>query len=128
MEPELSEEFTDDDLQETWVAFRSKRIEEKAGDMELLVLNRPIKKADENKLLISLASPLEVSILEKAEQNIVLYLRTELRNTKILIENEVLEQEISKKLYTSKDKFEYMVGINPALKEMKERLGLDFEY
>ncbi len=96
--------------------------------MEQLVLNRPIRKMDDTKLMISLASPLEVNILEKAEQGIVLYLRTELRNSKILIENEVQEQEVSKKLYTSKDKYEYMVGINPALKEMKERLGLDFEY
>ena len=96
--------------------------------MEQLVLNRPIRKEGETKLLISLASPLEVSILERAEQGIVLYLRTQLRNTKILIENEVQEQETSKKLYTSKDKFEYMVSINPAMKEMKERLGLDFEY
>lgn len=96
--------------------------------MELLVLNRPLKKIGDHNVLISLASNLETNILERAEQGIVHYLRSELKNTMLLIEKEVKEQETTKKLYTSKDKFEYMAEQNPMLKEMKERLGLDFEY
>lgn len=96
--------------------------------MEQLVLNRAVRKVGENNVMISLASPLETNILERAEQDIILFLRTKLENAAILMEKEVKEQETSKKLYTSKDKFEYMAEQNPALKEMKERLGLDFEY
>jgi hypothetical protein len=124
----LNEDFSDEVLQKAWAEYREKRLGEKVGDMEQLILNRPLHKTSESSLMISLASPLEANILDKAEQGIVLFLRSTLRNSSIVIEKEVKEQETSKKLYTSKDKYEYMVSINPAMKEMKERLGLDFEY
>jgi hypothetical protein len=127
-EPILNEDFSDEVLQKAWAEYREKRLGEKVGDMEQLILNRPLHKTSESSLMISLASPLEANILDKAEQGIVLFLRSTLRNSSIVIEKEVKEQETSKKLYTSKDKYEYMVSINPAMKEMKERLGLDFEY
>jgi len=31
-------------------------------------------------------------------------------------------------MYTSRDKFEYLLGKNPALREMKDRLGLDPDF
>ncbi|MFT6867895.1 MAG: hypothetical protein ACJA08_002741 [Cyclobacteriaceae bacterium] len=124
----LSTAFSESQLQEAWLAFKEKRTNEGAGDMEQLVLNRSIRKSAENGVLISLASPLETNILDRAEQEIVQFLRSELKNSLILMEKEVKEQEMSKKLYTSRDKFEYMAEQNPALKELKERLGLDFEY
>ncbi len=96
--------------------------------MELLVLSREVSREGERNAKVTLASSLEINILERFEQEVVSYLRTTLKNTKLLLENEVKEQETSKKLYTSKDKFEYMASKNPALKDMKERLGLDFEY
>lgn len=124
----LTNEFTEEQLQEAWLAFKEQRMTAGVGDMEQLVLNREIRKSGEHNIMISLASPLETNILERAEQGIVQYLRSALQNTLILLEKEVKEQELSKKLYTSKDKFEYMAEQNPALKEMKERLGLDFDY
>ncbi|MEP0365872.1 MAG: hypothetical protein ABJN36_10330 [Cyclobacteriaceae bacterium] len=124
----LTTEFSESQLQEAWISFKEKRTAEGVSEMEQLILNRPIRKSGEHNALISLASPLETNILERAEQYIVQHLRTELKNTLLLIEKEVKEQETTKKLYTSKDKFEYMAEQNPALKEMKERLGLDFDY
>lgn len=128
VEEVMSTAFNEEDLQEAWLAYRDKRKDEGVGDMEQLVLNRPIRKEGKHNVLISLASPLETNILERAEQDIVQHLRSKLQNTLVLLEKEVKEQETSKKLYTSKDKFEYMAEQNPVLKEMKERLGLDFEY
>ncbi|MFY0600046.1 MAG: hypothetical protein JXR03_10270 [Cyclobacteriaceae bacterium] len=96
--------------------------------MEQLILNRTIRRIEDYNVMISLSSSLETNILERAEQDIVQHLRSELKNTLLLLEKEVKEIETTKKLYTSKDKFEHMAEQNPALKELKERLGLDFEY
>ncbi len=78
--------------------------------------------------MIQLSSSLEISILERLEQGIVQFFRKELKNSLIQLQKEVSEQEKSKKLYTSKEKYDYMVEQNPALKDLKERLGLDFEF
>lgn len=96
--------------------------------MEMLVLNRSVTKTGEHDVLIQLASSLEISILERQEQDIVQYFRKHLKNSLIQLQKAVSEQEKSKKLYTSKEKYDYMVEQNPALKALKERLGLDFEF
>jgi hypothetical protein len=41
---------------------------------------------------------------------------------------ELKTHDEKKVLYTNRDKFDYLVEINPALKELKERLGLDTEF
>ncbi len=94
----------------------------------MLVLNRKVEKTGEHNVKIFLSSALEVSILERIEQDMVQHFRKELNNTLIQLEKEILEQETTKKLYTSKEKFEYMVQQNPALKDLKEKLGLDFDF
>lgn len=95
--------------------------------MELMVLNRSVTKKGECNVLLQLASALETSILDRFEDEAVQYLRKQLGNSKLRIEWEIQEVEETKKLYTNKDKFEYLVSQNPALKELKERLGLDFD-
>ena len=120
--------FDEASLQEVWKAYKKESEMKGVSDTEMLVLNRPVKKSGENDVLIQLSSSLEISILERLEQGIVQYFRKHLRNSLILLQKEVSEQEKTKKLYTSKEKYDYMVEQNPALKDLKERLGLDFEF
>lgn len=105
------------------------RIANKASDTEKLVLNRRLSKAEaEFNVKILLESQLEVSILEKFESDLIQFLRKTLDNTNVVIEREISEVELTKTLYTSRDKFEYMVQRNAALRDLQERLGLDFDY
>ncbi len=113
---------------QAWESFRKTSEANGASDTEMLVLNRSVSKKGEYDVLIHLASSLEVSILERLEQGIVQHFRTTLKNTSIQLKKEVSEQEKAKKLYTSKEKYDYMVEQNPALKDLKDRLGLDFEF
>ena len=124
---DLNHNFSNEELIAAWQEFREMRRNNKAGDMELMVLNRVIEKKDQN-LVIRLTNGLEGSILDRFEDDAVQYLRKKLGNNQLRIERDIQEQEVSKKLYTSKDKYEYMVSQNPALKDLKERLGLDFDY
>ncbi len=81
-----------------------------------------------NEIVLHLGSQLEMTILAKIEQELVQFLRQELSNDLIILKKEVAEQQATQKLYTSQDKYEHMVEQNPALKTLKEKLGLDFEY
>ena len=123
-----SETFTDDQLLGAWKTFAEHRQSLNMGDAEKLVLSRTLSKEGESDVLIGLGSQLEVSILEKFEQDLVQFLRKELSNDFILLKKGVQEHKETQKLYTSKDKFEFMAEQNPALKELKDRLGLDFGY
>ncbi len=120
--------FDEEQVQSTWEKFKSARIEGGATDTEKLVLDRKVTKSGENNVKILLESQLETSILDKFEGDLVRFFKNELDNTNIQIEREVTEQESTRNLYTSREKYEYMAKLNPALREMKERLGLDFEY
>lgn len=119
--------FSDEDLSRVWEAFKDNMLE-KASDTEKLILGRKLIKSEGDNVKLLLESQLETSILEKFEGDLIQFLRKQLDNTLINIEKEVSEQEQSKNLYTSKEKFEYMVQQNPELRKLKDRLGLDFEY
>ena len=121
-----SKEFSEEELKQAWKQFGNEMSH--AGDTDKLILNREISKGPENKAIIHLASQLEVSFLEKLEVELIQYLRSTLENDHITLGREVIQEEESKKLYTSKDIFEHMVKENPSLKNLKDRLGLDFDY
>ena len=124
-----SEEFTEEALLEAWKNFGEERTN--AGDTDKLILNRELKKGEEHAVIIHLASQLEVSFLEKLEVDLIQYLRSSLMNDHIVLRREIIKDEegdTKKKLYTSKDIFEHMVKENPHLQDLKDRLGLDFDY
>ena len=119
-------DFSDDDLQKAWKAFAEQKKD--AGDTERLVLSKSVKKGENHSVVLMLGSQLEVSFLEKFDTEVVQFLRSELQNDHIVIRTEITEIESEKKLYTSTDIFDYMVKQNPDLKDLKDRLGLDFDY
>lgn len=92
------------------------------------MLKRKITKAQGNEVEVHLVSSLEITIFERIEIEVVGFLRSKLENDKISVIKSVEEVETSKKLYTSKDIYEYMAEINPAIVTLKEKLGMDFEY
>lgn len=120
--------FTDEQVTEQWEQYKALRQQNGATDTEKLVLSRPLKKLEENNIQIFLESQLEISILEKFEADLIRFFRQSLGNTLIRLEKVISEQESTQNLYTSKEKFEYMAKQNPALRQLKDRLGLDFEY
>jgi hypothetical protein len=120
-----SSTFTDEQLQEAWKKFGEMR---GSGEAEKLVLNRELSKLSDELIAIQLTSQLEVSILSKLEQDLVQFLRQELENDNIRLEKRITESKQTQKLYTGKDIYEHMVSQNPALKDLKDKLGLDYDF
>lgn len=120
--------YTNDVVAKVWKAFGQQRIEAGAGDAEKLVLGRPMDAKEGNTIILHLGSQLEITILEQMEQELVQFLRKDLHNDLIVLKKEVAKQSTTRKVYTSQDKYDHMVEQNPALKTLKEKFGLDFEY
>jgi len=122
------EHYTDEAVANVWKDFGEKRIGAGAGDAEKLVLSRKLDNKEGNEIVLHLGSQLERTILSKIEQELVRFLRKSLHNDLIVLKKEVAQEEATQKLYTSQDKYDHMVEQNPAIKNLKDKLGLEFEY
>ena len=56
------------------------------------------------------------------------HIRTSIDNGEIKLVTKIKEQEATRMLYTNREKFEYLLELKPALKILKDRLGLDPEF
>ena len=122
-----NEVFTETQLQAVWKDFIELRKKKVVSEMEQLILTRQITKKDMNALIV-LNSSLEIAILDRIEIELVNFLREALSNDQLTLQKEVKEDPKKDKLYTSKDKYEFMVKEQPLLQKLKDKLGLDFEY
>ena len=122
-----NEAFTEGELQEAWKGFIELRKKKVVSEMEQLILTRQITKKDMNALIV-LNSSLEIAILDRIEVELVNFLRETLSNDQLIVHKEVKEGPKKDKLYTSKDKYDFMVKEQPLLQKLKDKLGLDFEY
>lgn len=81
-----------------------------------------------SQVILPLNNPVEEPLLQGVRTSLITYLRDKLSNSSVTVTGVLKEVESKKMIYTNKDKFEHMVQKNPALKELKERFGLDPEF
>jgi DNA polymerase-3 subunit gamma/tau len=79
-------------------------------------------------VLVTLTNPVEETLLENFRRDLIQFLRDRLKNAEITLTVELKEATGKKVLYTSKEKFEHLAEKNPYLNELKERLGLDWDF
>lgn len=82
----------------------------------------------DNRVIITLLNPVQETMLNNIKSELTTFLRENLRNTTILVTGELNETDDKKMMYTSRDKFEFLLEKNPILRELKERLGLDTDF
>jgi len=116
--------FTSEQLNVAWQEFAEQRRKFQA---EYQLLAQPYDLKD-NKVILHLLSPVQETMLNNVRTELTAFLREKLKNSTILVAGELKESEDKKMMYTSRDKFEYLLEKNPALREMKERLGLDPDF
>lgn len=122
--PEEKNAYTPDQLKQAWLEFAEQRRKYQA---EYQLLTQPYD-VDNNKVILHLLSPVQETMLNNFRTELTTFLREKLKNSTILVTGSLKESEDKKMMYTSRDKFEYLLEKNPALKEMKERLGLDPDF
>lgn len=121
---ELNEPFTPAQLQLIWNNFADQR---KKFQAEYHLLIQPIE-IRENQIIIHLLSAVQETMLNNFKNDLISYLRENLRNNSILVIGELREVEEKQMRYTPRDKFEYLLEKNPMLKVLRDRLGLDPDF
>lgn len=82
----------------------------------------------DNLVIVHLHNPVQESLLETLKSDLLTFLREKLNNSAIQLTGELKPHDEKKVLYTNRDKFDHLVEKNPALKDLKERLGLDTDF
>ena len=121
--------FSLTDLENSWRAF-SETKKEAGKAQELNVLNQPFHFNRENTTVtITLINSIQLDILDELKSDLLLFLKEKLNNSFIKIEGDLQKEKTdNNKLYTNKEKFEYLAEKNPVVKSLQEKLGLDPDF
>ena len=100
------------------------KIKEKKS--EIAILKKEIKFEGKN-VIFQLDNELEESIFDDLKNKLQYFLKETFKEN-IEIDKEVKVQEKSKTIYTNKDKYKYLSKKNKSLIDLKNKLGLDYEF
>ena len=119
--------FTADELQIAWDKLM-KDLHDRNRMSEYVILNRKFT-LDGTTIHIEVNNEIQVDLLTISLRTEILnYLRKELQNFTIHLEVVVSKEEAKTMIYTQADKFKFMAEKNPALHDLKNVLGLDYDY
>jgi hypothetical protein len=111
-------------LREAWNEFAEQRKNQMA-EYHLLKQEFSFKN---NVISLYLTNPIEEPLLQSIKSDLLAYLREKLSNSSLQVERVMQEHQTRKIAYTNKEKFEHLAEKNPALYELKEKLGLDPDF
>ena len=100
------------------------KIKEKKSEMA--ILKKEIKFEGKN-VIFQLDNELEGSIFDDLKNKLQFFLKETFKEN-IEVNKEVKIQEKSRTIYTNKDKYEYLSKKNKSLIDLKNKLGLDYEF
>jgi DNA polymerase-3 subunit gamma/tau len=122
----LSNSFSQDEFAVVWKEYLSSIEKTNIRLYSLLSDKSPIVK-DSNVVEIGILQTQE-TVVENEREKVVDFLRTKLKNGTISLKIEIVKQETGpKKAFTATEKYQQMVEKNPALSEMRKKLGLDLD-
>lgn len=122
----LSEPFTENDLMVQWNKFAQKM--EAHGEKmiySLFTLHNPTIK-DETTIVHKVPNASSKMEFERIQADLLGYLRGMLHNHHIKLELEEDEHVAIHKVYTTQDKYQRFVEINPAIELLRKTFELDF--
>jgi len=117
-------DFTLEALKSSWQEYKQLHKDD-GNSFELVILNQDFELKNQTEIHLVLSSDLELDRFKTLRPPLLDHLRKSLENHAIDITAEVKHEVGTKKAYTNSDKFKVMIKKNPALAELKDRLGLD---
>jgi len=122
---EDKEPFTHEELMVLWKEYIQKIKEEnKINFYTILTTNDPELTSPEQ-ITVSITNLAQESILQNELVEFLNFLRTRLKNFSVGIVTKRVENKIENRLYTSIEKYHYLLEKNPKLEELRKRLNLD---
>ncbi|RYU92956.1 DNA polymerase III subunit gamma/tau [Emticicia agri] len=93
-----------------------------------VMLKREFNLVEGHILKLRLDNQVQMDLLTQMKQDLAVYLRQQLQNSTLQIAAEIVESQIERRPYTAQEKFEYLANKNPALWDLKEKLGMDLVF
>jgi len=124
---EERDEFDFTSLKKWWDDF-SRQIRKKGRESDFTALNGELELIEQEKIKLIIANKFQQIAIENLRQDLLGYLRKNLKNQFIDLVVEIKKKEEKELRYTNREKFEYLVDKYPKLKDLKDRLDLDPEF
>lgn len=117
------EKFTEEEFLNYWKIYTQKAKESDKIHLFTLMNNDPILNGTE--ITVQIENLALESVLQDEKVEILNFLRSSLRNFDLQIVTKKAENLGTKRIYTNKDKYTYMVEKNPQLEDLRKRFNLD---
>ena len=125
--PEMTTPFTEEDLVRCWDAYAaSEKINGKVYMKNTMINCKPVLK-DNFTFEVGVYNPGQKAELNAGSADLLQYLREQLKNTRLEMQVRVLESAKKVLVYTSTEKYNYLLGLNPALAKLVEEFNLRLE-
>ncbi|MGY4385555.1 DNA polymerase-3 subunit gamma/tau [Pedobacter sp. UYP24] len=122
---EAKEPFSTAQFLDCWNSYTDKVKEEgKINVYTLLSTSEPQLQSDDV-ILIHVEHKLQVGLLQDEMIELLNYIRPRLKNFNISIKTKQVARAVVNRLYTSTEKYQYLVEKNPKLEELRKRFNLD---
>ncbi|WP_316779945.1 DNA polymerase III subunit gamma/tau [Pedobacter antarcticus] len=122
---EAAEPFTHEGLMELWNFYIQKaKTENKINFYTILNTNEP-ELSGPNEITVHITNLAQESILQQELVEFLNFLRTRLNNYAINIKTKKVEGKLENRLYTSIDKYHYLLEKNPKLEDLRKKFNLD---
>jgi DNA polymerase-3 subunit gamma/tau len=122
---DAKEPFTQEQLIECWNKYADKAKEEGKINVYTLLTNAEPKLEEQDVIIVHIEHKLQESILQDEMIDLLNTIRPTLRNFNISIKTKQVERVAVNRLYTSTEKYQYLLEKNPKLEEMRKRFNLD---
>lgn len=119
--------FTKEQLKVQWDSF-VQWLKSRERFSEFVILNRDFT-LEGTTIHLAVDNEIQVELLTTALRTEVLtHLRKAMQNSTIHIEVSILKEEEKPMIYTQAEKFKFLANKNPALNDLRNALGLDYDY
>lgn len=121
--PQQNRKFTKEEASRIMAEFANER-----QNATLEVMLKGDFALEEATIKLFLTNQVQVDLLTQIKQDLAVLLRQKLQNSTIQLQYELVENQQERRPYTAQEKFEFLAKKNPALWDLKERLGLDLVF
>ena len=122
---DAKESFSQEQLIDCWNHYANKAKDEGKINVYTLLSNADPKLEDGDVIIVHIEHKLQESLIQDEMIDLLNTIRPKLKNFNITIKTKQVERVAVNRLYTSTEKYQYLLEKNPKLEEMRKRFNLD---
>jgi DNA polymerase-3 subunit gamma/tau len=122
---DAKEAFTQEHLMECWNHYANQAKEQGKINVYTLLTSADPKLEADDVIIVHIEHKLQDSLIQDEMIELLNTIRPKLRNFNITVKTRQVERIAVNRLYTSTEKYQYLLEKNPKLEEMRKRFNLD---